>query len=321
MRAATRSRFGAPQVVSVTTVEKPELAADGILVRVRAASLNKADWYALTGTPWVARMEMGIRSPKTSLLGGDYAGTVEEVGPDATGFAPGDEVFGGKSGAIAEYLVTRQSIAPKPPSLSFEEAASIPTAGVTALQALRDHGRLEPGQHVLINGASGGVGTFAVQIAKAMDAEVTAVCSTANVDLARSLGADHVIDYTAEDFTRTASRCDLAVDVSGGRPYTDMKRILNPKATVVVVGGPSSSRLLGPLGHIARIRLGTLLDDRRSVFFIAKFNRPDFDQLSEMIEAGSLRPVIDRVYPIDEIVDALTYLGQGHARGKVAITI
>jgi NADPH:quinone reductase-like Zn-dependent oxidoreductase len=321
MRAATRSRFGGPQVVSVTTVEKPELAADGILVRVRAASLNKADWYALTGTPWVARMEMGIRSPKTSLLGGDYAGIVEEVGPDATGFAPGDEVFGGKSGAIAEYLVTRQWIAPKPPGLSFEEAASIPTAGVTALQALRDHCRLEPGQHVLINGASGGVGTFAVQIAKAMDAEVTAVCSTANVDLARSLGADHVIDYTAEDFTRTVSRYDLAVDVSGGRSYTDMKRILAPKATVVVVGGPSRSRLLGPLGHIARIRLGTLLDDRRSVFFIAKFNRPDFDQLSEMVEAGSLRPVIDRVYPIDEIVDALTYLGRGHTRGKVAVTI
>lgn len=302
-------------------MDVPELPADGILVRVRAASLNKADWYALTGTPWVARIEMGIRTPKTSLLGGDYAGIVEEVGPEATGHVPGDEVFGGKSGAIAEYLVARQWIAPKPPSLSFEEAASIPTAGVTALQALRDHGRLESGQHVLINGASGGVGTFAVQIAKAMGAEVTAVCSTANVDLARSLGADHVIDYTAEDFTRTASRCDLAVDVSGGRSYADMKRILTPKATVVVVGGPSNSRLLGPLGHIAKVRLSTVIGDRRSVFFIAKFNRPDFEHLSGMIEAGSLRPVIDRIYPIDEIVDALTYLGEGHTRGKLVITI
>lgn len=322
MRAANRCRFGGPEVVSVSSVEKPEVSADGILVRVRAASLNKADWYALTGTPWVARMEMGIRAPKSPLLGGDFAGVVDQVGPEVTGFVPGDEVYGGKVGAIAEYLVAQKEwIAPKPGGLSFEEAASVPTAGVTALQALRDHGRLQAGQHVLVNGASGGVGTFAVQIAKAMEAHVTAVCSTANVDTARSLGADEVIDYTVEDFTCVASKCDLLVDVSGGRSYSDLKRTLAPTATVVVVGGPSASRLLGPLGHIARIRLATVVGARNSVFFIAKFNRPDFDHLSAMIEAGSVRPVIDRVYPLDEVADAFAYLGEGHTRGKVAIAI
>ena len=321
MRAATRSRFGGPDVVSVSSVEKPEVSADGILVRVRAASLNKADWYALTGTPWVARMEMGVRGPKSPLLGGDFAGVVEQVGSEVTEFAPGDEVYGGKAGAIVEYLVARKWIAPKPGGLSFEEAASVPTAGVTALQALRDHGRLQAGQHVLVNGASGGVGTFAVQIAKAMGAYVTAVCSTGNVETARSLGADEVIDYTVENFTRVASKCDLLVDVAGGRPFSELRRILAPTARVVVVGGPSRSRLLGPLGHIIRIRLATVVGDRSSVFFIAKFNRPDFDRLREMIEAGSVRPVVDRVYPLDEVTDAFAYLGEGHARGKVAIAI
>ncbi len=266
-------------------------------------------------------MEMGLRTPKSSLLGGDFAGVVDNVGPEVTGFAPGDEVYGGKAGAIVEYLMAPKSIAPKPAALTFEEAASVPTAGVTALQALRDHGRLQAGQHVLVNGASGGVGTFAVQIAKAMGAHVTAVCSTAKVATARSIGADEVIDYTVEDFTRGASKCDLLVDVAGGRSFSDLRRILAPTAMVVVVGGPSNSRLLGPLGHIMRIRLATVVGDRDSVFFIAKFNRPDFDQLREMVEAGSVRPVVDRVYPLDEVTDAFTYLGEGHARGKVVITI
>ena len=220
MKAIVRDKFGPPDILQLEEVEQPEFADDGVLVRVRASSVNRLDWYDLTGTPWVARPMTGLRRPKSRLIGVDFAGTVAAVGKDVTDLQPGDDVFGGRSGnsgAFAEYVCAQKGIARKPANLTFEEAAAVPMAALTALQGLRDHGQLQPGQKVLVNGASGGVGTFAVQIAKALGAEVTAVCSTRNVEQARSLGADHVIDYTSEDFTRSGRRYDVILDVAGSR--------------------------------------------------------------------------------------------------------
>ena len=230
MKAAVRDRFGSPDVVELRDIEKPAPADDEVLVRVRAASVNPADWYEVTGRPYVGRTQMGLLKPKSNRLGVDYAGTVEAVGGNVTEFRPGDEVFGGRSGAFAEYVCVREdrAIVPKPANLTFEEAAAVPVAALTALQGLRDKGQVQPGQKVLINGASGGVGTFAVQIAKALGAEVTGVCSTPNVDIARSLGADHVIDYTREDFTRSDERYDLMLDIAGSRSWSECRRVLDP---------------------------------------------------------------------------------------------
>jgi NADPH:quinone reductase-like Zn-dependent oxidoreductase len=266
---------------------------------------------------------MGLRRPKTERLGADFAGTVEAVGKTVTQFRPGDEVFGGRDGAFAEYVCVREerAIVPKPANVTFEEAAAVPIAALTALQGLRDQGRLQPGQRVLVNGASGGVGTFAVQIAKALGAEVTAVCSTRNVELVRSLGADHVVDYTREDFTRSDRRYDLLLDVAGSKSWPDCRRVLEPHATLVIVGAPKGNRLFGPLGHVLRLRLGALRGSQKAVFFIAKFNKPDLLYLQELLATGQVKPVIDRRYELSEIADALTYLGEGHARAKVVLTI
>jgi NADPH:quinone reductase-like Zn-dependent oxidoreductase len=296
------------------------VADDGVLVRVRAASVNRADWYTFTGRPYVGRPSMGLRKPKSQLLGTDFAGTVEAVGRDVTEFRPGDEVFGGRSGAFAEYVCAR-FVAVKPAHLSFEEAAAVPAAALTALQGLRDRGQVQPGQQVLINGASGGVGTFAVQIAKALGADVTAVCSTRNVDQARSIGADHVVDYTREDFTRSDRRYDLLFDNAGSRSWTECKRVLNPQATVVLVGGSMGNHLLGPLGHVVKLRLAASLGSRKAVFFVAKFNHADLEVLRELLEAGKVKPVIDRRYELSEIADAFRYMGEGHAQGKVVIAV
>jgi NADPH:quinone reductase-like Zn-dependent oxidoreductase len=231
-------------------------------------------------------------------------------------------VFGGTSGgAFAEYVCARETVVAKPANLSFEEAAAVPTAAVTALQGLRDHGRLRPGQMVLINGASGGVGSFAVQLAKALGAEVTGVCSTRNLDLVSSLGADHVVDYTREDFTRSGRRYDLLLDVAGSRSWSDCKRVLGRDATLVLVGGPKTNPWTGPLGHIAGVRLASLRASQRVVFFVARFTREDFLVLAELLEAGKLTPVIDRQYELAEASAALNYLGEGHARAKVIITV
>lgn len=320
MRAAVRFKYGTPEVLQIQEVPVPDLTADRLLVRVRACSLNKADWYALTGTPLVARPQMGLRNPKTPIVGLDYSGTVEAVGSEVTGFSPGDEVFGAANGGFAEYVTVRDA-APKPASITFEEAAALPTAGATALQALRDHGEVKPGHKVLINGASGGVGTFAVQIAKVLGAEVTAVCSTGNVESVGSVGADHVIDYTKEDFTRTGERYDLVIDVAGSRPWWQMKRALAPNATVVVVGAPTGNRLLGPLTHIISTRLASTIGSHRAVFFIAKFSRPDLELIAEMVEEGKVKAVIDRQYDFTETADAFHYLGEGHAKGKIVTSI
>lgn len=321
MKAIVRTRYGTPDVLQLAESEKPELADDGVLVRVRASSVNRADWYGLAGKPAVARPMMGgMLRPKSRFLGTDFAGTVEAVGKDVTGFQPGDEVFGGRNGAFAEYVCVRVGVARKPSNVTFEEAAALPVAALTALQGLRDHGRLEAGQHVLINGASGGVGTFAVQIAKALGAEVTAVCSPRNVELARTLGADRVIDYTRDDFTRGAERYDLLLDVAGSRSWLACARVLKRRATVVVVGGPAKP-LIGPLGHIAAVRLASLASRRRAVFFVAKFNRPDLEVLCELVESGKVTSVVERRYELGETADALRSMGEGHAQGKLVILV
>jgi NADPH:quinone reductase-like Zn-dependent oxidoreductase len=322
MKAAVRDRFGPPAVVELREVDKPVAADDEVLVRVRAASVNAADWYAVTGLPYVARVEHGLRKPKTNRLGVDFAGHVEAVGKDVTQFQTGDEVFGGRSGALAEYVCVRESraVVPKPAGVTFEQAAAVPVAALTALQGLRDKGRIQPGQQVLINGASGGVGTFAVQIAKALGAEVTAVCSTPNVEVARSIGADHVIDYTQQDFTQGERRYDLMLDVAGSRSWSESSRVLNPQATVVIVGAPKGSRALGPLSHIVTVRLAALRSSQKVVFFVAKFNKADMEVLRELLETGTIVSVIDRTYELRETVDALRYLGEGHARGKIVVT-
>lgn len=323
MRAIVRNRYGSPDVLELHETDKPDLTDDGVLVRVRAASINPADWYGLTGTPYVARAEMGLLKPKQQVVGVDFAGTAEAVGRDVTQFRPGDEVFGGRSGAFAEYVCVREdrAVAPKPANLTFEEAAAAPVAALTALQGLRDKGQIQPGHKVLINGASGGVGTFAVQIAKAFGAEVTGVCSTRNVDLVRSIGAQHVIDYTREDFTRSDRRYDLMFDVAGNRSWSECKRVLNSQATLVIVGAPKGNRLLGPLSHIVKVRLAAVRSSQKCVFFVAKLNRDDMLVLHELLEDGKVTPVIDRRYELSDIADAFRYLGEGHAQGKLVITV
>lgn len=320
MKAAVRCRFGSPEVISVEDVEEPTLTPDGIQVRVRAASPNRADWYAMTGRPYLARITMGLFRPRDHRIGGDYSGTVEAVGDEVTDFQPGDEVFGGKLGAFAERLVVTRNVVHKPDSLSFEEAAALPTAGITALQALRDRGGLQSGQKVLINGASGGVGIFAIQIAKALGAIVTAVCSTPNTEQALKLGADKVIDYTKADFTQSGERFDLVVDIAGSRRWSELKRVLAPQARVVIVGAPDKGKFLGPLRHILRTRVSSIGSSQTATFFIANFNEPDFELLGEMTKNGQITSLIEATYPLSETADAMRHMG-GRVRSKIVITM
>ena len=323
MKAAVRERFGPPEVVELRELETPVPADDEVLVRIHASSINMSDWYGVRGRPVVGRVAMGLREPKELRLGTDYAGRVEAVGKDVTQFRPGDEVFGGRTGAWADYVVAKadRGIVPKPANVSFEDAAAVPVAAITALQAIRDKGELQHGQRVLIHGASGGVGTFAVLVAKALGGEVTAVCGPRGIEIARSLGADHVVDYTQEDFARDGARYDLLVDVKGGRSWSDCKRVLDPQGTLVIVGGPRKNRLLGPLGGLIRLRLGAMLARRKAVFFIAQFNKEDMEALRELLEAGKLPPVVDARFQLSEIVEALRYMGDAHPQGKVVITV
>jgi NADPH:quinone reductase-like Zn-dependent oxidoreductase len=314
-------RYGSPDELELREVERPAVPEDGVLVRVRAASVNPVDWHTLTGEPFLVRAQSGLRKPRTGRLGVDFAGTVEAVGPDVTELQPGDEVFGGRTGAFADYVAVRDVVVLKPPNLSFEEAAAVPVAAVTALQGLRDKGRVQAGQKVLVNGASGGVGTFAVQLAKAFGAEVTGVCSTSKVELAQALGADRVFDYTREDFTRSGERYDLMIDIAGSRSWRDCTRVLRDDARVVVVGGPKGGGSLGSLGGMAAQRLRSLLGSRTIVTpFLAKLNRADLAELRDLLEAGKVKPVIDRRYALSEVPEALRYLAEGHASGKVVVT-
>lgn len=320
MKAIVRDRYGSPDVLRVEEVERPALLDDGVLVRVRASSVNRADWYSLTG-PLVARAGGGLRRPKERGLGVDFAGTVEAVGKDVEGFAPGDEVFGGRSGAFAEYVCVKNGIAHRPENVSVEEAASVGVAGLTALQGLRDKANVQPGQKVLVNGASGGVGTFAIQVAKSLGAEVTAVCRTRNVEKARELGADHVVDYTKDDFTRSDERYDVIFDVAGSRRWSHVKRVLAPGGILVQAGAPQGGRVLGPLAHIVATRVASLFGSRKAVFFIAKFTREDVAILGEMLADGRLTPFVERTYPFEDAREAMRVMGEGHARGKLVVTV
>lgn len=323
MKAVVYDAYGPPDVLQLREVPDPELGETDVLVRVRAAAANPLDWFAFTGTPYIARPGFGLMKPHAKKLGADLAGVVEAVGAAVTRFQPGDEVYGTGKGTFAELVAVTEgvSLTPKPANLTFEEAAAVPVAGLTALQALRDKGSVQPGHEVLINGAAGGVGTFTVQIAKSMGAHVTAVCSTKNVDLVSSLGADEVVDYTQEDFTRGVPRYDLMIDVAGSRPWSEVKRVLRPNATVVIVGGPKANRILGPLGHMLGMTAGALIARQRTTFFISKENVGDLMTLKDMIEAGKVKPVVERTYPLDQVPEAMTYLGSGHVQGKLVISI
>ena len=310
-------------------VEKPVPNDDQILVRVRAASVNPYDWHFIEGTPKIMRaMGVGLRKPKDTRVGVDFAGTVEAVGknPAAAGqFKPGDEVFGGKGGAFADYVCPRagRAVALKPANITFEQAASVNIAGITALQALRDKGKVQSGQKVLINGASGGVGTFAVQIAKSLGADVTGVCSTRNVDLVRSLGADRVIDYTKEDFTKTGQRYDVILDNVGTQPLLSFRQVLIPKGKYVMIGGggPNDQGLIGPLFRPIKAMLLSPFVSQEMGMFMADTNQKDLAVLADLMQSGKVKPVIDRTYKLSEVPAAIAYLEQGHARGKVVITV
>ena len=320
MKAAVFKSYGPPEVMEIDEIEKPVPTDDEVLVRVYASSVNPAEWYGMTGL-FIARIGNGLLKPKDTRLGTDYAGVVEGVGKNVTQFKPGDEVFGARNGAFSEYVCVRNIVIPKPGNITFAEAGGVAIAAITALQGLRDHGKLQPGQKVLINGASGGVGTFAVQIAKALGAEVTAVCSTDNVKLIRSLGADHVIDYTKEDFTRNGERYDLFLDIAGSRSWRDCRRVLKPNANFVLIGAPKGNRVIGPLAHIIALRLAALGASQKLIFFVAKFNCEDFMLLKEMFERGQIKTVVEKTYPLHKISEAMRYLGTGHAKGKIVVTM
>jgi NADPH:quinone reductase-like Zn-dependent oxidoreductase len=322
MKAIVNSEYGSPDHLSLQEIEKPLIGEDDVLVRVRATSVNPLDWHEMRGEPYLARfMGVGFRRPKNIVRGVDVAGIVEAVGGNVTEFRAGDEVFGGKNGAFAEYVRGKEkNFVLKPAGLTFEQAAAMPIAGVTAFQALRDRGQLQPGQRVLINGAAGGVGTFAVQIARSFGGHVTGVCSGRNVEMVRSIGADQVIDYTREDFTRSGQSYDLIVDNVGNHSLRDLRRALTPKGTLVIVGG-KSGRWLQPLPRIVNALMLSRFVDQKLVMFIANINKADLLILKELVEAGKLTPVIDRTYPLSETPEAIRYLEAGHAQGKVVITV
>ena len=316
MKAAMTFRYGS---LVIRDVEMPEPAEGDVLVRARATSLNAVDWYGLNGRPYFARPLMGLLKPKSSDCGSDFAGVVEAVGVAVDRLSPGDEVYGCQSGAFAEYVVAGKAVERKPANLSFEEASAVPLAALTALQGLRDHGSVQPGQQVLVNGASGGVGTFAVQIARAFGASVHAVCSARNIDQARELGADRVFDYAREDFTRGGVRYDVVFDNAGNRSWRSMRRVLAPNGTVVLVGGPRK-RMFGPLGHVVRIMLASKLSRRKAVFFMAKPNCDDLAALRDLIEAGQVTPVIEQRFEFAHIAEAMREMN-GHARAKIVVAV
>lgn len=323
MKAIRYHCYGSPDVLQLAQAEKPEIADNQVLVRVHAAAVNPLDWHYMRGSPYIMRLGTGFGAPKDPRLGVDFAGTVEAVGSKVTRFKPGDEVFGGAGGAYAEYVKVSEDrgIALKPANVSFEQAASVGVAGVTALQGLRDHGQLKPGQKVLINGASGGVGSFAVQIAKAIGAEVTGVCSTRNVEMVRSLGADHVFDYTQEDFTESGQRYDLILDNVGNHSLGDIRRALEPEGTLVIVGTISKGNWVGPLWRPLKAVALSPFISQNLVNFIARLEQDDLNLLAELMREGQLSPMIDRVYSLSEVPDAIRYSETGHARAKIVIDV
>jgi len=323
MKAARFHCYGGPEVVKVEDAAKPVPADDEVLVRVHTAGLNPLDWHYMRGVPYLMRLSSGFGRPKVDSLGVDFSGMVEAVGKDVTRFRPGDLVFGGVSGALAEYVTVRESrnIFPKPERLSFEEAGGVAVAAVTALQGLRDKGALQPGQKVLINGASGGVGTYAVQIAKALGAEVTGVCSTRNVQLVHSIGADRVVDYTKEDFTEKSERYDLVLDMVGNHSYGKIRRVLEPDGRYVIVGANSDGRWLGGMTAALKTMAASPFVKQKGTFFVAQLKPEDMALLAQMMADGRVTPVVDRVYPLAEAAEAMEYLETGRARGKVIVSV
>jgi NADPH:quinone reductase-like Zn-dependent oxidoreductase len=324
MKAIGQDRYGTADVLEFRDIEVPAVGDDDVLVRVRAAGCGPDVWHFMAGMPYIARASIGLRGPKVPVRGWDVAGTVEAVGANVTRFAPGDEVMGtAEQGSFAELASTpADKLVVKPASLTFEEAAALPISGVTALRAVRDEGRVRAGQRVLVIGASGGVGSLAVQIAKGFGATVTGVCSTGKADLVRSLGADEVIDYTREDFTDGAGRWDLIVDTAGRRSLSTLRRALTEKGTLVIVGGDGGGRWTGGFFRgVLRAPLVSLFVGQRLRGLATKVEQDDLVTLTQLVEAGTLAPIIDRTYPLIEAPDAITYLAQGHAAGKIVITV
>ncbi|MEO0996111.1 MAG: NAD(P)-dependent alcohol dehydrogenase [Pseudomonadota bacterium] len=323
MKAVTYRCYGSPDVLQYGDVAMPAIADDQLLVRVHAAGVNPLDWHYMRGTPYIMRAESGFGKPSDPRLGVDFAGTVEAVGKNVTRFKPGDSVFGGAAGAFAEYVRVRESgaVALMPENVSFDEAGTVAIAALTALQGLRDKGGLEAGQRVLINGASGGVGTFAVQIAKAMGAEVTGVCSTRNVEMVRALGADHVIDYKKQNFTETGKTYDLILDNVGSQSLGDTRRALEADGTLVLVGSTSSGNWLGPLMRPLQAYVTSPFVSENLIMLLAVLNREDLETLAAMMRSDEVTPVIDRRYALSDVADAIRYSETGRARGKIVIDV
>jgi NADPH:quinone reductase-like Zn-dependent oxidoreductase len=320
MKAIVYYTYGPPEVLQLAEIDKPVPGDDEVLIKIRAASVNPYDFHFMRGTPYVVRIIAGLPKPKSPRLGSDVAGEVEAIGGNVTAFKPGDEVFGSCKGSFAEYVCASPSkLALKPANVTFEQAAAVPIAAFTALQALRDKGKIRSGQKVLVNGAAGGVGTFAVQIAKSFGAYVTGVCSTRNVEMVRFIGADHVIDYTRDDFTATGQRYDLILDAVGNHSLSQMKRCLNPGGISVAAGGSSGKWKMGFLRSIRALVISQF-GDRKLVGILAKSSKADLIVLHDLMAAGKVAPVIDRSYPLSQLPEAIRYLEQGHARGKVVIS-
>ena len=323
MKAIVRYRYGSTDLLELRDVEVPLVGDDDVVVRVRAAGVDQGVWHVMAGLPYPIRVAgFGLRAPKNPVLGADVAGVVQAVGKEVSGFRPGDEVFGIAKGSYAEYACASEDrLALKPANLTFEQAAAVAISGLTALQALRDHAKVRPGQKVLIVGASGGVGTFAVQIAKAFGAQVTGVCSTTKVDLVRSLGADHVIDYTREDFADGQHRYDVILDIGGNASLSRLRRALTPKGTLVIVGGETDGRWLGGTDRQLRALVLSRFVGQKLGTFVSRENHEDLLVLKELIEAGKVTPVVDRTYPLSDAPEAIRYMREGRARGKVVITV
>jgi NADPH:quinone reductase-like Zn-dependent oxidoreductase len=323
MKAIVQDQYGSADVLRLEEVQKPEVGDDDVLVRVQAAGVHIGDWHVMTGEPRLMRvMGFGFRAPKARVRGMDVAGTVESVGKNVTRFQAGDDVFGICHGSFAEYACARANkLASKPTNLTFEQAAVVPTSACTALQALRGPGEIRAGQRVLINGASGGIGLFAMQIAKSLGAEVTGVSSTTKMDMVHRIGADRVIDYTKEDFTRSAQRYDLILDMVGNRSLSQLRRALTPRGTLVLVGGEGGDRWIGALSRSMRALVVSPFVSQRLRPVLGAANTYDLEFLKELIEAGKVRPVVDRTFPLSEASNAIRYLNEGHARGKVVIAV
>ena len=322
MRAIVQRRYGLPEVLALEEIERPEVGDNQVLIRVRATSLNAYDWHMLRGKPYLTRLIGGLRRPKRLVPGVDIAGSVEAVGANVTCLQPGDEVFGPSNGGLGEYAAAGESnYAIKPPGVTFEEAAAVPMAATTALQGLRDHGRVEAGQKVLIVGASGGVGTFAVQIAKALGAEVTAVCSTGNIEAVRSIGADQAIDYTREDFFAGGGLYDLILCIAGNHSLSKCRRVLGPTGRLVSIGGDIRGNWIGPLFAALKPWLASLFRRQKMVAMLAKNQVSDLSFIAGLMTSRKVIPVIDRLYRLDEVPEAFRYIGEGHAKGKVVITM